>query len=385
VRVTLVWTDPPGSGNPALVNNLDLTVNVGGNVYRGNVFTGGVSTTGGSPSTIDNVENVFLPAGIPAGTTFSISVSAVALNGDGILGNADTTDQHFSLVGYNFEAPDVGAHPPVDFDGDRKTDVSIFRDNMHQWWVDRSSDGQIFATGFGAITEPGTPVPADFDGDGKADVAVWRSDGLWFITRSGDNSYYTAPFGAAGDIPVPADYDGDQRADLAIFRPSTATWYIQKSAGGTDIIQFGLSTDVAVPSDFDGDGKADIAIVRPSNSQWWINRSSGGLIVYQFGASGDRVVPGDYTGDGKSDVAFWRPSNGSWYILRSEDVSYYSLPFGNSTDKPVPGDYDGDGKFDTAVFRPASATWFVDRSTAGLLIKNFGISDDRPLPNVFVR
>lgn len=104
VRISLVWTDPPGSpnANPALVNNLDLTVTVGANTYKGNVFTGGVSTTGGSADTINNVENVFLPAGIAAGTNFSITVSATAINGDGIVGNADATDQHFALVAYNF-------------------------------------------------------------------------------------------------------------------------------------------------------------------------------------------------------------------------------------------------------------------------------------------
>ncbi|MEJ7846597.1 MAG: S8 family serine peptidase [Pyrinomonadaceae bacterium] len=102
VRVTLVWTDPPGVSDPALVNNLDLTVTVGGNTYKGNVFSGGASAAGGASDTINNVENVFLPAGIPAGTPFTISIGSTALNGDGILGNADTTDQHFALVAYNF-------------------------------------------------------------------------------------------------------------------------------------------------------------------------------------------------------------------------------------------------------------------------------------------
>ncbi len=104
VRVSLVWTDPPGApnANPALVNNLDLTVTIGPNTYKGNVFASGISTTGGSADTINNVENIFLPAGIAAGTDFSITVSATAMNGDGILGNADTTDQHFALVAYNF-------------------------------------------------------------------------------------------------------------------------------------------------------------------------------------------------------------------------------------------------------------------------------------------
>jgi photosystem II stability/assembly factor-like uncharacterized protein/subtilisin-like proprotein convertase family protein len=107
-RATLVWTDPPGVSDPALVNNLDLEVVVGGTLYKGNVFSGGQSVTGGPADTRNNVENVFLPAGIPAGTQVSIRVKATALNGDGILGNGDFTDQHFGLVGFNFsESPVV--------------------------------------------------------------------------------------------------------------------------------------------------------------------------------------------------------------------------------------------------------------------------------------
>lgn len=101
-RVALVWTDPPAVASPALLNNLDLSVSVNGVTYKGNVFSGGSSAAGGSFDTLNNVENVWLPAGIPAGAQFTITVTATALNGDGILGNADTTDQHFGLVAYNF-------------------------------------------------------------------------------------------------------------------------------------------------------------------------------------------------------------------------------------------------------------------------------------------
>ncbi len=101
VRVTLVWTDPPGVSDPALVNNLDLEVTVGGPTYKGNVFSGGVSVAGGSADTLNNVENVFLPAGIAAGTPITVVVRATALNGNGILGNADSSDQHFALVVFN--------------------------------------------------------------------------------------------------------------------------------------------------------------------------------------------------------------------------------------------------------------------------------------------
>ncbi|MBA3351979.1 MAG: S8 family serine peptidase, partial [Blastocatellia bacterium] len=367
-RVTLVWTDPPGIGNPALVNNLDLMVNIGGNIYRGNSFAGGVSVTGGTPDVVNNVENVFLPAGIPAGTVFVVSISAVALNGDGILGNADATDQHFSLVAHNFQPLVAPPDAPFDFDGDDKTDISIFRSSAQQWWIERSSNGQSLVANFGANSEPGTPVPADYTGDGKTDIAVRRnSDGVWLVLRSEDFSYFTFPFGVSLDVPAAGDFDDDGKADPTVFRGGE--WYIQRSTGGTSVISFGQAGDKPIVGDFDGDGTSDIGIFRPSNGQWWLRRSTAGVIVYQFGSSTDKLVPGDYTGDRKTDVAFWRPSTGEWYVLRSEDGSYYSVPFGATGDLPVPGDYDGDGKSDTAVFRPTSGTWFVDRSTAGIQIK----------------
>ncbi|MBM3287949.1 MAG: hypothetical protein FJY88_11460 [Candidatus Eisenbacteria bacterium] len=51
LEITLVWTDYPAAqgANPALVNNLDLTVaSPSGNLYRGNVYSGGQSATGGA-------------------------------------------------------------------------------------------------------------------------------------------------------------------------------------------------------------------------------------------------------------------------------------------------------------------------------------------------
>jgi hypothetical protein len=99
IRVTLVWTDPPAVGDPALVNDLDLEVTVGGNTYKGNVLSGGLSTTGGTADDVNNVENVFLPAGLSGPIT--VRVAASAINGNGVLGNSDATDQHFALVVYN--------------------------------------------------------------------------------------------------------------------------------------------------------------------------------------------------------------------------------------------------------------------------------------------
>ena len=276
------------------------------------------------------------------------------------------------------------AATPFDFDGDDKTDLSIFRPATGDWWYLRSSDGQNRAFGFGNSSDK--LVPGDYTGDGKTDIAVWRpSSGEWFILRSEEVSYYAFPFGANGDVPVPADYDADGRTDAAVFRPSNATWYVSKSSGGTIVQQFGSAGDVPVPADYDGDGRADIAIYRPSLGQWWLGRSTAGVISVTFGNAADKPVQGDHTGDGKADVAFFRPTTRDWFVLRSETLStYYSFPFGADGDVPTPGDYDGDRKIDAAVFRPSNSTWYVNRSTSGTLIQTFGQTGDIPVPSSFV-
>ncbi|HEY8562336.1 MAG TPA: FG-GAP-like repeat-containing protein [Pyrinomonadaceae bacterium] len=272
----------------------------------------------------------------------------------------------------------------LDFDGDGKTDIGIYRPSVGEWWLNRSSTSQTVAAQFGVGTDK--VVSGDYTGDGKTDIAFWRpSTGYWFILRSEDGSFYSFPFGMAGDVPAPADYDGDGKADAAVFRPSTGVWYVQKSTGGTNIGQFGQVGDMPVTADYDGDGKADVAIFRPADGSWWLLRSSDQQYrVFRFGIGADKPVPGDYTGDGKADVAVFRPSTGEWYVQRSENNSYYSVPFGTAGDLPVPGDYDGDGKFDTAVFRPSSNGWFIQRSSAGTVIFSFGASGDLPVPSAFV-
>ncbi|MBK6750815.1 MAG: VCBS repeat-containing protein [Acidobacteria bacterium] len=303
-------------------------------------------------------------------------------------GNGPDGDQLYTT---NSVSQATVRRPIFDFDGDSKTDLSIFRPGPvtgAEWWHLRSSDGGNRATQFGTSTD--TVVPADFTGDGKTDIAFWRpSTGFWYVLRSDDLSFFAFPFGATGDIPTPADYDGDGKSDAAVYRPSTTTWFISRSTGGTQISNFGAANDLPVAADYDGDGKADIAVFRrngQSGTEWWLQRSTDlSVFAVQFGSPTDKAVSGDYTGDGKADIAFWTPSSGNWFVLRSEDLSYFAFPFGTATDVPSPGDYDGDGRFDAAVFRPSTSTWFAQRSTAGTLIQQFGTAGDVPLPSVFVR
>ena len=265
--------------------------------------------------------------------------------------------------------------PRFDFDGDNKSDISVFRPDNGSWYVQQSTAG-FTGVAFGLSTDK--LVPADYDGDGKTDVAVNRS-GTWYIQQS-TAGFTATTFGDGNDIPVPADYDGDGKADVAVFRPSNGYWYIQQSTNGFAAVAFGQNGDKPVAADYDGDGKADIAVNR--SGTWYIQQSTAGFTATAFGDSNDKLVPADYDGDGKADVAVFRPSNGYWYIQQSTN-GFTGTQFGLGTDIPVAADYDGDGKADIAVFR--SGTWYVQRTTAGFYGVAFGASTDTPLPNIYVR
>ncbi|REJ78441.1 MAG: hypothetical protein DWQ47_03035 [Acidobacteria bacterium] len=292
------------------------------------------------------------------------------------------------------EATAITPSTVFDFDGDSKTDVSVFRPNAgslaenvgpegssSQWWFLRSSDQGTRGLQFGNSDD--IPVASDFTGDGKTDIAFWRpSTGEWFILRSEDDSFFAFPFGASGDIPAPGDFDGDGKADPAVYRPSSGTWFIVRSSdGGLSVVPFGVSADQPIVADYDGDGMDDVGVYRSPDNQFWLLRSSEGVKAFQFGAPGDRTAVGDWTGDGKADVAFFRPSTSEWYVIRSEDDSFFAFPWGANGDVPSPGDFDGDGRFDPAVWRPSDRTWYIFGSTNGFQAVLFGANGDVPLPS----
>jgi len=111
-RVTIAWTDAPGNTTGAAYNNnLDLVVNIGGKSYKGNVFSGQFSATGGTADAKNNVESVFLPAGVTG--DFSVLITAANINSDGVPNEAPALDQDFALVIYNGTATNEPTYSPV--------------------------------------------------------------------------------------------------------------------------------------------------------------------------------------------------------------------------------------------------------------------------------
>ena len=81
LRITLAWSDPPGTAGAAAprVNDLDLTVTApDATTFRGNAFAAGQSTPGGAPDNLNNVEQVVVNA--PQTGTWTIRVGGAAVN-----------------------------------------------------------------------------------------------------------------------------------------------------------------------------------------------------------------------------------------------------------------------------------------------------------------
>ncbi|MFN0067578.1 MAG: hypothetical protein ACKVYV_08070, partial [Limisphaerales bacterium] len=107
LKLTLVWTDPPGNPNAAikLVNDLDLIVT---NLVTGEIFVGNdipfrsdfsrahTNLTSVTNDLVNNVENVILSPRL--GTNYSVTVSAKRVNVNAVTGHPRAVVQDFALA-----------------------------------------------------------------------------------------------------------------------------------------------------------------------------------------------------------------------------------------------------------------------------------------------
>ena len=91
-------------------------------------------------------------------------------------------------------------------------------------------------------------VDADFDGDKRSDIVLYRpTAGTWFRLNSSDGQFSAAQFGLDGDKPVAQDYDKDGKADLAVWRPSIGDYFIQNSSNGlVQETHWGVNGDIPI-------------------------------------------------------------------------------------------------------------------------------------------
>jgi hypothetical protein len=366
----LVRQDPPNNGTLNTIGSLG--VNASGE-------------TGFDIASGNNAAFASIQTGVTASSLYSINLTSGAATLVGAIGGGAVIRD--IAIGRNRAAG--GSTATIDFDGDGKTDYSVFRLSENNWYINRSSNGTFSATNFGS-TQTDILTPGDYDGDGKTDIAVWRTtNGVFYYLRSSDGGFASFQWGQPGDEPIARDYDGDGKTDFSVVRRENgqATWFINNSMNGSvRIEQFGLSSDTVASGDYDGDGKFDLGVYRGTLGQpatFFIRQSTAGFRAVQWGSGGDLIVPGDYDGDGKTDFAVVRQGQPyTWYILRSSDNQLLANTLGTKPHFTTQGDYDGDGKTDISVFDPEFGFFYVFRSSNNSVISTkFGQNGDYPIAN----
>lgn len=281
--------------------------------------------------------------------TVSLTVGAIAL----VTALPKVASASIVTLGQSGDVP-INA----DFDGDGRSDISVWRPSNGQWWTipsSASTNTPVLKATWGL---PGdVPINADFDGDGKADVAIWRpSNGMWWIVQSTAGTR-VQQWGLNGDVPVPADYDGDGKDDLAVWRPSNGTWYLVQSTNGVREQQWGLSGDIPIAAQGDHYIGADFIVVRNSDHMVYTLGSAFGDVYVRQSPSGTETPVAAPFSCYHDTAGTFNTSNGRWTVPGQD-----TLWFGSPGDIPLPGRYRGSDLgmgAQRAVYRPSTGQWLI--------------------------
>jgi hypothetical protein len=209
LRVTLCWTDPPGtatdeldSRTPRLVNDLDLKVIGPGGThypYKLNYSDPAANATANSENDVDNVEQVYIAS--PAAGIYTITIDY-----DGLLsGNAQWYSLLISGISndsdgdgmpdgweYNYFSSLTGGVATADSDGDG-------RDNLSEYI---SGHDPMSALSYFEVTSLTPPL----SGSGAPFILSWDSvSGRVYRVSWTDSMSYSSPFmDISGDMPYPA-------------------------------------------------------------------------------------------------------------------------------------------------------------------------------------
>jgi hypothetical protein len=266
VRITMAYADAPGSttGNPQ-VNNLDLTVVVGGQTYLGNHMTGNFSTTGGTADSANNYEAVYLPAGTSGDITITVTAANIAGDGTGSGGPS----QDFALVcfdcsqqpSFTLTSPDASLQVCSGSEATATVNVGQITDFTDPVTMSASGNPSGTTTAFdpNPVTPPGTTTLTV-----GSDASVPAGDYPLTISGNADSITKTLDidldmFDAAPAVPA-LDAPGNGASDVSLT--PTFTW--ESSAEG-----YSYLVQVATDAGFSN----IVASTETTNLSWTVDSS----------------------------------------------------------------------------------------------------------------
>jgi RHS repeat-associated protein len=235
---------------------------------------------------------------------------------------------------------------PADIDGDGREDIVYLRDQ--QAWFRRS-------LGTGVGPEQPTPIsaggeappvlvvsgmlpPVDFDGDGRSDLLVRRQATLMATTPPYYEGYLSTGTGlersfstAAAGTVLPLDVNGDGLTDLLIRDQASFGWQVRISLGTTlaEPVPAGLNGNPATVRvlDYDGDGRDDL-LRAVGTTGWRVHLADDAAATPYSDTDATRyidisgsptpaqagIIVTDLTGDGRTDLLFARAQPRRWEV-----------------------------------------------------------------------
>ncbi|MDM7926057.1 MAG: SpvB/TcaC N-terminal domain-containing protein, partial [bacterium] len=232
-----------------------------------------------------------------------------------------------------------------DFNGDGRTDISVYDARSGKWWVGESgrSAGEpgfrFLWIRYASFDAPAQALFAhdrfsgDFNGDGLTDVLLLdREEGRWWLGTTGDRSISFSVYSDApqfGEITrwLQGDFNGDGRTDIGFYSSTDGKFWIgEGSASG---FRYRAYTNLRACPDPErilaAPLPADEVVV--SEARAVVPGPAGAAAVrYEFDGNahrgrGEQAWAGRFTGAAGTELLVYRRAEGVFYLKNQAGIS----------------------------------------------------------------